>query len=47
MYTPEEALEELDFAATQLGYRVMMVGGLMRRPVPALVEEHPEASKFV
>jgi hypothetical protein len=41
MYTPEEALEELEFAAKQLGYRVMMVGGLMRRPVPALAEAHP------
>src|SRR5438445_673537 len=47
MYTPEEAIEELEFAARQLGYRVMMVGGLMRRPVPALAEAHPEASKFV
>ncbi len=47
MYTPEEALEELDFAVTQLGYRVVMVGGLMRRPVPALAEERPEASRFL
>ena len=44
MYTPEEALEELEFATKQLGYRVMMVGGLMRRPVPALAEAHPDAS---
>src|SRR5205823_9749625 len=36
MYTPEEAIEELDFAATQLGFKVIMVGGLMRRPVPAV-----------
>src|SRR5947209_785691 len=47
MYTPEEAIEELEFAARQLGYKVAMVGGLMRRPVPALAEEHPEASRFV
>jgi len=47
MYTPEEALEELEFAARQLSYRVVMIGGLMRRPIPALVEEHPEAAKFV
>jgi predicted TIM-barrel fold metal-dependent hydrolase len=45
MYTPEEALEELEFAVTQLGYKVAMVGGMMRRRVPALEEEHPEASK--
>src|SRR5438445_939771 len=47
MYTPEEAIEELEFASRQLGYKVVMMGGLMRRPVPALAEEHPEASKFV
>jgi predicted TIM-barrel fold metal-dependent hydrolase len=47
MYTPEEAIEELEFASRQLGYKVMMVGGLMRRPVPALAAEHPDASRFV
>src|SRR3989475_580670 len=47
MYTPEEAIEELEFASRQLGYKVVMMGSLIRRPIPALVEEHPEASKFV
>ncbi|PYM92171.1 MAG: amidohydrolase [Candidatus Rokuibacteriota bacterium] len=47
MYTPEEAIEELEFASRQLGYKVVMLGSLIRRPVPALVEEHPEAAKFV
>jgi predicted TIM-barrel fold metal-dependent hydrolase len=47
MYTPEEAIEELEFASKQLGLRVIMMGGLIRRPIPALVQEHPEASKFV
>jgi predicted TIM-barrel fold metal-dependent hydrolase len=47
MYTPDEAIEEIEFAVNQLGYKVIMVGGLMRRPVPALAEEHPEAAKFV
>src|SRR5262252_4598018 len=47
MYTPEEAIEELEFASKQLGYKVMMVGGLMRRKVPALAEENPDASKVV
>ena len=32
MYTPEEAIEELEFAVTELGYKVVMVGGRMRRP---------------
>ena len=47
MYTPEEAIEEIEFAATQLGYRVIMVGGMMRRPVPLLAEERPEAASLV
>ena len=47
MYTPEEALEELEYAVVELGYKVVMVGGMMRRRVPALEEEHPEASKHV
>ena len=47
MYTPEEAIEELEFAVQQLGYRVVMIGGLMRRRVPALEEESPEASRLV
>mgnify|MGYP001314910012 FL=1 len=47
MYTPEEAIEELEFAVTQLGYKVVMVGGLMRRRVPALDEEQPDASTLI
>jgi predicted TIM-barrel fold metal-dependent hydrolase len=31
MYTPEEAIEELEYAVTQLNYKVVMLGGLMRR----------------
>ena len=47
MYTPEEAIEELEFVVKQLGYKVVMVGGLMRRRVPALEDENPEASTHV
>src|SRR5499433_1610911 len=47
MYSPEEAIEELEFASRQLGLRVVMMGSLIRRPIEALVEEHPEASKLV
>src|SRR5262249_27161902 len=47
VYTPEEAIEELEFCSKQLGYRVVMMGGMVRRPVPYLAEEHPDASKFV
>src|SRR4030095_10005263 len=47
MYTPDEALEELEYAVTQLGYRVVMIGGLMRRRVPALEAENPDASRHL
>src|SRR5207253_486243 len=47
MYTPDEAIEEIEFAVRQLGYKVIMVGGLMRRPVPALAEERPDAASLV
>jgi predicted TIM-barrel fold metal-dependent hydrolase len=47
MYTPEEAIEELEFVSRQLGIKVVMLGSLIRRPIPALVQEHPEAAKFV
>jgi len=47
MYTPEEAIEELEFATQQLGYKVAMVGGMMRRRVRALEEENPQASQAV
>jgi hypothetical protein len=46
MYTPEEAIEEIEFASRELGYKVVMVGGLMRRRVPALEAENPEVAKL-
>jgi predicted TIM-barrel fold metal-dependent hydrolase len=47
MYTPEEAVEELEYAGRQLGYKVVMLGSLMRRPVPAFADEHPDLARFV
>src|SRR5215813_14164009 len=47
MYTPEEAIEEIEYAHSQLGYKVIMVGGMMRRQVPALAEERPDAAGLV
>ena len=33
-YTPEEAIEELEYATSQLGLRAFLFGGLVKRPVP-------------
>src|SRR5437016_6406756 len=47
MYTPEEAIEEIEFAVKQLGYKVIMVGGMMRRRIEELEATNPDASKLV
>src|SRR5215475_4506395 len=41
MYRAEDAIEELDRAVTQVGEKVVMIGGVMRPRVPALEEEAP------
>ena len=41
MYTPEEAIEELEFAVKQLGYKVVHGGQHDAPAVPALEEEQP------
>ncbi|MBI2216340.1 MAG: amidohydrolase family protein [Candidatus Rokubacteria bacterium] len=46
MYTPDEAVAELHYAVQELGYKVVMVGSLMRRPIAAMAEEHPAAARF-
>ena len=47
MHTPDEAVAELEYAVTQLGLKVVMLGSLIRRDVPAATEIHPDAAKFV
>jgi predicted TIM-barrel fold metal-dependent hydrolase len=46
MHTPEEAIEELEFAVKQLGYKVAMLGSLMDRPVEAAGKVEGEAARF-
>jgi predicted TIM-barrel fold metal-dependent hydrolase len=45
MYSPEEAIEELEYASKQLGLRVCMTGSIIRRPMPASEKPHPDALK--
>src|SRR5437660_4646599 len=46
MHTPEEAIEELEYAVKQLGYKVAMLGSLMARPVEAAGKVEGEAARF-
>lgn len=45
MHTPDEAIEELEYATKQLGLKVIMLWSLIRRPIPALASSDSEASK--
>lgn len=46
MHTPEEALEELDFAIGELGLKSAMIAGLVRRPIPIIEREAPAVSRY-
>jgi predicted TIM-barrel fold metal-dependent hydrolase len=43
MYTPAEAIDELDHAVTTLGHKVIMIPSGVPRPIAALHERVPEA----
>ena len=46
MHTPDEAIEELEFVKKQLGLKVILMASMIRRPIPAVVEEHPDAANI-
>jgi predicted TIM-barrel fold metal-dependent hydrolase len=39
MYTPDEAIDELEFAVTQRGFRAVMIGANAQRPTPGVSPE--------
>ena len=42
MHTPQEAIEELEYAVNTLGLKTAMIAGHVRRPVPAIQRQFPE-----
>ena len=46
MFTPEEAIAELDFVTKQLGAKVGMFGGGFPRPIPAAKGVDPAVGRF-
>jgi predicted TIM-barrel fold metal-dependent hydrolase len=44
-HTPREAIEEMEFAVKELGYKVV-VFSLVRRPIPDVHREHPELDRY-
>ena len=45
-YTPQEAIEELEFAVKRLGLKVAMVQSHVRRPIPDVAERAPELANY-
>ncbi|HEX4244030.1 MAG TPA: amidohydrolase family protein, partial [Acidimicrobiales bacterium] len=46
MHTPEEAVEELEFAVTELGFKAVLCAGYVQRPFAALADKDPEVSRY-
>lgn len=51
LHTPEEGVEELDFAVRTLGLKVALIPGNLRRPIRAVAEKypsrhHPDVAKY-
>jgi len=45
-HTPQEAIEELEYAVKSLGYKAVMITSNVRRPVPFVAESNPELARF-
>ena len=43
MHTPEEAVAELEYAVTRLGFKAVLCAGYVQRPIEALAGRDPEA----
>jgi predicted TIM-barrel fold metal-dependent hydrolase len=46
MHTPDEAVEELEFAVTELGFKAVLCAGYVQRPFAALADKDPEVSRY-
>jgi hypothetical protein len=46
MHTPEEAVDELEFAVTELGFKAVLCAGYVQRPFASLEGRDPEATRY-
>ena len=46
MHTPQEAIDELDYAVGRRGMRVVMLPSTIRRPIPAIAKKYPELGRY-
>jgi len=46
MHTPDEAVAELEYAVTTLGFKAVLCAGYVERPFAALADRDPEVSRY-
>ncbi|NOT57950.1 MAG: amidohydrolase family protein [Deltaproteobacteria bacterium] len=46
MHTPQEAIAELEYAVTKLGFKAILMAAQVRRPIPALASAPPEVNRY-
>ncbi|MGO9062815.1 MAG: amidohydrolase family protein [Candidatus Binataceae bacterium] len=46
MHTPQEAIDELDYAVGERGMRVVMLPSTIRRPIPAIAKKYTELGRY-
>jgi hypothetical protein len=46
MHTPEEAVAELEYAVTHLGFKAVLCAGYVQRPFEALADKDPEVARY-
>ncbi len=46
MFTPDEALEELDHAVGRRGFKAVMLPSYVKRPITTITDRAPEAARF-
>ncbi len=45
MHTPQEGLEELDYAVQECGHKVLMLPSYVRRPIAAVAKQSPDVAR--
>jgi predicted TIM-barrel fold metal-dependent hydrolase len=46
MHTPEMAIDELEFCVNELGYKSIMINGVIPRPIPIVEDKAPEVAGY-
>lgn len=46
MHTPQEAIEELEYAVKELGLKAVVLAGHVRRPIPVIARTTPELAPY-